>query len=93
MALHYLCHLLNEIGTAHIVPMPFGQLLSYANYNNFEHIKNLANGNIPESEWIDYGFEGEFNEYFNYTMSDLYDICDKRVDTKKSVNYKFIWVK
>jgi len=40
MALHYLCHLLNEIGTAHIVPMPFGQLLSYANYNNFEHIKN-----------------------------------------------------
>lgn len=46
MALHYLCHLLNDIGTAHIVPLPFGRLLSYANMKDFDLIKNLEIQNV-----------------------------------------------
>lgn len=45
MSLHYLCHLLNDIGTAHILPMPHGTVLSYVNVRDFDLIKNLETNN------------------------------------------------
>ena len=46
MALHYLCHLLNDIGIAHIWPMPLGQVLSYANKADFDIIKTIETNRL-----------------------------------------------
>ena len=46
MSLHYLCHLLNEIGIAHILPIPLGQVLSWANRGDFDAIKNIETNRI-----------------------------------------------
>lgn len=51
--------------------------------DNFEFLKHLADGTIPEIEWKDYGFDGDFEEEFNGYLSQLYDLADTD---------KFIWI-
>lgn len=62
---------------------------------NFDFLRSLADGSIPETEWDDFCFEGEFEEYFNDYLSQLYDLGDEKVLIKKisgDVLEKFIWV-
>jgi len=63
---------------------------------NFEFLKDLASGKITESEWDEYGFDGNFEAWTNGYMNDLYDLGDRRVMT---ISYpstrtleKFIWI-
>lgn len=46
MSLHYLCHLLNDIAIAHILPIPLGQLLSWANVQDFDTIKHIETNRV-----------------------------------------------
>ena len=58
--------------------------------DNFEFLNDLITGKILESDWDDYGFSGDFIEYFNGILNTLYDIGDTRVLTKRNVSEKFI---
>jgi len=59
---------------------------------HFEFLKDFATGEIPESEWSDYDFNGDYKEMFNDYMSELYNLGDRRVLTKFNVQEKFMWV-
>ena len=56
MALHYLCHLLNKIGTSHIIPLPFGRVISYANSDYFENMQHME-----MSQLENYNLAGHLN--------------------------------
>jgi hypothetical protein len=69
--------------------------------DHFEFLLNLAQGatddesnetRIPESEWDDYEFDGNFEQWFNDYMTELYDLADERVNTINGINEKFIWI-
>lgn len=60
--------------------------------DNFEFLKSLANGNIPEDEWVDYNFYGDFEEWFNDYLDQLYDLGDKIVKDNNNNIEKFIWI-
>ena len=70
--------------------------------DHFEFLSNLANGAIPDStsehkipkeEWdFNYGFDGNFQQWFNDYMDELYDLGDTRVDTINNVREKLIWI-
>lgn len=71
--------------------------------DHFEFLINLAQGSIPEKqglegaikedEWNDFGFDGNYQKWFNDYLSELYDLGDMRVITDKSkVSQKFIWI-
>ena len=51
--------------------------------DNFDFLRQLANGTIPQSEWKDYSFDGDFEETFNGYLSELYDLADQD---------KLIWI-
>lgn len=59
---------------------------------HFEFLRDLATGEIPESEWKEYDFNGDFEEWFNDYMSQVYDLGDTRVLTTGNVLEKFIWI-
>lgn len=61
--------------------------------DHFEFLRSLADGSIPESEFADYSFDGDYEDWFNGYLNDLYNIGDARVVTKLSnVQEKFIWI-
>lgn len=60
--------------------------------SNLEFLKDLANGTIAESNWGDYEFAGDFENWFNGYMEELYNIGDNRVLRKDNVLEKFIWI-
>lgn len=69
--------------------------------DHFGFLKNLAEGAIPEStsehripedEWENYSFDGDFEQWFNDYLSELYDLGDERVDNKHNVREKFLWI-
>lgn len=60
--------------------------------DNFEHLRNLVDGTIPEDEWDDYGYDGDYETEFNNYFNQLYDVGDTRVVTKQNVSEKFIWI-
>lgn len=71
--------------------------------DHFEFLINLAQGSIPEKqglegaikedEWSDFGFDGNYQQWFNDYLSELYDLGDMRVITDKSkISQKFIWI-
>lgn len=60
--------------------------------DKFGFLKELSNGDIKESEWNNFGFDGNFNSYFNGLLEQLYDLADQRVVTKENVSEKFIWI-
>ena len=59
---------------------------------HFEFLKDLATGKIPESEWDDYSFEGDYEEWFNDYLTQLYDLGDIRVTTTENISEKFLFV-
>ncbi|MCZ2129209.1 MAG: hypothetical protein LC109_02970 [Bacteroidia bacterium] len=59
---------------------------------NFQFLKDFATGDIPQSEWEDYNFNGDYQEMFNGYLSELYDLGDERVMTTKNTLEKFLWV-
>lgn len=60
---------------------------------SFEFLNDLITGKILESDWDNYGFDGDYIEYFNRILSTLYDIGDVRVLTKRNVSEKFIFIR
>jgi len=69
--------------------------------DHFEFLKNLAEGaiegneseqRIPEEEWDNYSFDGNFEQWFNDYLSELYDLGDERVDNTHNIREKFIWI-
>lgn len=63
------------------------------NIDNFEFLKHLCDGTIPESEFENYAYNGDHEEMFNDYLSQLYDLGDERVTNKQNVVEKFIWIK
>jgi len=69
--------------------------------DHFGFLKNLAEGaitestsehRIPEDEWDNYSFDGNFEQWFNDYLSELYDLGDERVDNKHNIREKFLWI-
>jgi len=59
--------------------------------DNFDFLNNLANGAIPQKEWENYSFDGDFQKDFNEYLTQLFDLGDMRVNTTAGIE-KFIWV-
>lgn len=51
--------------------------------DNFDFLRELADGTIPEDKWSSYGFDGDFEEEFNGYLNELYDLGDSD---------KLIWI-
>lgn len=62
------------------------------NKDNFEFLLHLADGTIKEEKWNDYGFEGNFERWFNDYLEQLYDISDTVVQLKNGTQNKLIWI-
>ena len=60
--------------------------------DNFSFLRDLSNGNIPEDEWDDYNFDGEFKEWVDMYLDQLYDLGDRRVMNTNNVQEKFLFV-
>ena len=60
--------------------------------DNFIFLQHLADGTIPEDEWDDYEFTGDFKEEFNGYLEELYDIGDMRITLTNGTQEKLIWV-
>jgi len=63
---------------------------------NFSFLMSLTgideNDKIDESEFEDYGFDGNFENIFNDYLSQLYDLGDYEFTDKKGKQHRFIWV-
>lgn len=59
---------------------------------NFIFLRELADSSIPQSEWRQYDFDGDYEALFNGYLSELYDIGDERVRNNKGQLQKFIWI-
>lgn len=51
----------------------------------------LCSGVIPESEWNDFMFYGNFTQLFNEVLEDLYDLANCEV-FDNGIKYKFILI-
>ncbi len=60
--------------------------------NNFYFTRALASGEIPEQEWAEYSFEGEFEERFNEYLEQLYDLGDMKPTDKNGMRRKLIFI-
>jgi hypothetical protein len=60
--------------------------------DNFDFLKKLADGTISEDTWHEYTFDGNFQEWFNDYLTQLYDLGDKRVITTNGNIDKLLWV-
>jgi hypothetical protein len=57
-----------------------------------EFLQDLASGEIKESEWEDFSFDGNFEEMFNSLLEALYDLGDVKVETTNGYKNKFLWI-
>ena len=60
--------------------------------DNFDFLRQLADGSIEESEWDNYSFDGDFEEMFNGYLEQLYDIGDMRITLKNGNIEKLLWI-
>lgn len=60
--------------------------------DNFEFMQQLCMGKISPAKWEDYSFSGDFEARFNSYLFELYELGDKRVETKPGISEKFIWL-
>lgn len=60
--------------------------------DNFDFLRELADGSIAEEEWGDYSFDGDFKERFNDYLEQLYNIGDMRVTLRNGSIEKLLWV-
>lgn len=65
-----------------------GQLFDIIDH--FEFLRDLANGIIKK--WDDYGFDGNFIEWFDGYLTELYDFGDQKPIDKFNVRRKLLWV-
>jgi hypothetical protein len=62
--------------------------------DNFQFGISLASGEIEESKWDDYSFDGNFQKYINNEcLEQLYDLGDRRIINKKNEIEKYFFVK
>lgn len=60
--------------------------------DNFDFLRQLADGSIKEEDWKDYSFEGDFESWFNDYLEQLYDIGDIKIMLKNGTKEKLLWV-
>lgn len=60
--------------------------------DNFDFLRELADGSITESEWENYSFDGDFESWFNDYLEQLYDIADTKVTLKNGEINKLLWI-
>lgn len=60
--------------------------------DNFDFLRQLADGSIEEDDWKDYSFEGDFESWFNDYLEQLYDIGDIKIMLKNGTKEKLLWV-
>jgi hypothetical protein len=53
------------------------------NIDHFNFCKEFANGEIPKSEYSDYGFDGNLKDLFDDYVKEFWDICDYQIDIGK----------
>lgn len=58
---------------------------------NLEIVSDLCLGEIPEFEWNDYNFHGNYSQLFNEQLNELYRIANETVNDG-GVKYKFILI-
>ena len=56
-----------------------------------ETVSDLCTGEIPEYEWNDYEFHGNYSQLFNESLNELYRIANEVVNDG-GVKYKFILI-
>lgn len=59
---------------------------------HFEFLLSLADGSIKEDEWEEYNFDGDYEEWFNDYLNQLYDVADTKITLKSGVKEKLIWI-
>lgn len=59
----------------------------------FESVRDLCNETISEMESDSIGFDDDYENLFNYHLTELYDLADNIVYNKNNVPNKFIWIK
>lgn len=47
--------------------------------DNVSFLKDLFTGKIPEEEWDDYDFDGDYQDWLNGCLTCIWDICDSYV--------------
>jgi hypothetical protein len=60
--------------------------------DNLNFLLELANGTIPESEFDDYSFDGNYESEFNMILESLYDLADSRISCTNDISEKFLWI-
>lgn len=60
--------------------------------DNFDFLRQLADGSIKEDDWEDYSFGGDFESWFNDYLEQLYDIGDTKIALKNGTKEKLLWV-
>lgn len=60
--------------------------------DNFDFLRKLADDSINKSEWEDYGFDGDYESWFNDYLEQLYDVADTRITLKNGEVNKLLWV-
>jgi len=60
--------------------------------DNFEFLKNLADGTIDEESWEEFEFDGSFELWFNDYLDQLYDVADTKITLKNGTKEKLIWI-
>ena len=60
--------------------------------DNFDFLRQLANGSINKSEWEDYSFDGDFESWFNDYLEQLYDVADTKITLKNGDVEKLLWI-
>lgn len=58
--------------------------------DNFDFLRQFADGTIEKTTWEDYSFYGDFEEQFNGYLEQLYDLADTRVEVRQGGTEKFI---
>jgi len=46
---------------------------------HFGFLKELADGTIPETEWDDYAFDGDFKSWMNDYLDEMYNVFDYEI--------------
>jgi hypothetical protein len=61
--------------------------------DNFNFLKKLADGTIKNEDWWQFSFDGEFEEWFNEYLEQLFDLGDNVCYLKHNeLSSKFIWI-
>lgn len=60
--------------------------------DHFNFVIELADDTIPEKDWHEFSFDGNFQELSNDYLSLLYDLGDTRVINKNNESEKYFFV-